>query len=370
MQLKLKYIRDFFTIAFFLLVCLAVKAQDGNSSRASKKSSAFVSILGKVLELGSDGGNITIITSSGDKIKVAFDERLELRRIPAGETTLRNAANIEFKEIVVGDAAFMRGKFLKPKTSFLARRVIIIARADIEEKEKKRLEEWRSRGIVGNVKKVDLNARKILIQKRGSISEMAEVLIQKDTVFRRYKANAANMNDYKSSDINAIKAGDQIRALTKTDANGKVIAEEIFSGSFRTIIGKVSAVNNEKQELSITDVRNGEAITIVVSEGANVKRLTEKSIESFMEKSQIGRPEKKADLKRSNERIDLTALLKQSPKVKFSEFKAGETIVIACVAPLDAKKVVGITIVNGMDILSAKLGKPIKGEERYNLDVF
>lgn len=372
MQFKLKYISVFLTIAFFLVAFLSVKAQDGNSSKSSEKGSAFVNILGKVLELGSDGGSIMIITSSGDKINVAFDERIELRKIPAGETTLRNAANIEFKEIVVGDAAVVRGKFLKPKTSFLARQIIITARTDIEEKEKKRREEWRSRGIAGNVKQVDLNAGKILIQKRDDISEMVEIFTQEDTVFQRYETNAANMNDYKSSDINAIKAGDQVRVLTKQDTNGQVVAEEIFSGFFRTIIGKVNAVNKEERELSIIDIKNEESVTVVVSDGANIRRLTEKSIESFMEKSQISRPEKKADLKGNNEKINLTAFLKQSPKVKFSEFKAGETIVIACVAPLNAKRIVGITIVSGMDLLSAQLGKTRDGkdEERYNLDVF
>ena len=359
-------------IVSFLVVCLAVKAQDGNSSKSSKKRGAFVNISGKVLELGPDGSSIAILTSSGDRVNIAFDERIEFKRIPAGETTLRNAANIEFKEIMAGDAAVARGKFLKPKISFLALQVIIITLSDIEEKKKRKREEWKLRGIAGDVKQVDLNAGKILIRKRGGISEIAEVSIRKDTVFQRYEANAVSVNDYKPSNVNAIKVGDQIRVLTKPDANGKIIAEEVFSGSFRTIIGKISVVDKEKRELSITDAKNGELIIVVVSKETNIRRLTEKSIKSFIEKGQIGKPKKKANLKRSSEKINLTALLKRSPRIKVSELKTGETIVIACVAPLNSKRVVGMTIVNEIDLLSAQLGKPRDGKakERYNLDVF
>ena len=217
-------------LAILLLGVLTAGAQESDSSTRRKASGAFTSIPGKVLEVDAVGRKIVVAASKGGRINVTFDKRIEFKRVPAGETTLANASDIKLEEIAVGDSALVRGKVLQAGTSFLARQIIIIAQSDIAERQKKDRERWKLRGITGDVKRINPDTGRISILKKGDTSELIEIVVRENTSFQRYEANAVSLSDFKSSDISAIKEGDQIRVLGNRTADRQVIAEEIFPG--------------------------------------------------------------------------------------------------------------------------------------------
>ena len=134
----------------------------------------------------------------------------------------------------------------------------------------------------------------------------------------------------------------------------------------------MSAISKEKREFKITDLQNGQSVTVVLNTRTNLRRLTEQSIDKLIGKNQNAGAAKGSQLKKNTGKINLTDLLDQSPKMEISELKSGETIVIASAAPLKAARIVGITVAAGIDLLTSRLGKPPGGKtrERYNLDVF
>ena len=66
----------------------------------------------------------------------------------------------------------------------------------------------------------------------------------KDTVIRRYAPDSMKFDDAKSSTLQEIQPGDQLRARGNRSADGtELTAEEIVTGNFRNVAGIVNSVD-------------------------------------------------------------------------------------------------------------------------------
>jgi len=74
----------------------------------------------------------------------------------------------------------------------------------------------------------------------------ALVFVAVTTIVRRYSPDSVKFDDAKPGTLDQIKAGDQLRARGTRNAEGtELAAEEIVSGSFRSIAGTIDSEQSD-----------------------------------------------------------------------------------------------------------------------------
>jgi hypothetical protein len=339
------------------------------------------SVFGKVTAIDKAAKQINIVTAKGENVTVAFDERTVYKRVPPGEKTLDKAVDSSLDEISVGDQTFARGQALDNRASMLARQLILMTQREISQRRERKREEWQQRGVAGIVTGVDLAKKEITAQVRAADGTPASIVISTDNaLLRRYQPNSVKFSDAQASSLDAVKTGDQIRALGERGGDGsRLAAEEIVSGAFRTISGKIASVDAEKNEFKIVDSQSRQTITVSVSKDSNLRRLTADAAKELIQKNADA---DKTALKTNNapsdaasrspkQSLDLVNVLETFPKLTVAEIKAGETVVISSVAEADAQQVTAAIIVSGIELLGNISGKSSGSNLRrmLNLDV-
>jgi hypothetical protein len=100
------------------------------------------------------------------------------------------------------------------------------------------------------------------------------VHVAKDTIIRRYSPESVKFDDAKLSTLEAIKAGDQLRARGTRSADGKDFqAQEIVSGSFRNIAGTISSVDAAANAISVADAISKHGVTVKITSESQVRKL-------------------------------------------------------------------------------------------------
>src|SRR5437879_4364266 len=128
---------------FLILIILAVLGA-GPASRAQQKAE---SVIGAIVSIDANNRSAILKTDAGTSIAVKTDENTVCLRIPAGEKTLAKATPIQFADITAGDRVLAHGA--RTEEQFLAQRLVVMPRAEVDKKRAHDLEEWRQRGIGG-----------------------------------------------------------------------------------------------------------------------------------------------------------------------------------------------------------------------------
>ena len=83
-------------------------------------------------------------------------------------------------------------------------------------------------------------------------------------------------DEAKVADINAIRAGDQLRARGAKNADGtEVTAEEAISGSFRNVSGLIPSVDTGSSTLVVKDLATKKQVTVHITPDTQLRRLDE-----------------------------------------------------------------------------------------------
>src|SRR5271168_131769 len=125
------------------------------SAAAQEKRPVSDSVLGTVTAIDAASHAVTIKTDPGATVIIMIDDKTAFLRVPAGQTSLANAATIQFSDIVTGDKILARGTLNAEKTQLASNRLIVISKSDLETLHKQELDDWRKRGIYGVVKAVN-----------------------------------------------------------------------------------------------------------------------------------------------------------------------------------------------------------------------
>ena len=135
------------------------------------------------------------------------------------------------------------------------------------------------------------------------------------------------MEDYQPGGIETVKTGDQIRALGNISADGaRYDAEEIFTGSFKVMSGKVKSIDREAGEFTIVDSKDNRTITVLVNKDSNFKRLTPESMAKYQGS---GADANSGTQGNAPKVINLTRMLENASRITVSDIKEGEALVIA-----------------------------------------
>jgi hypothetical protein len=222
-----------------------------------------------------DRNAITLTPDSGPDIAVIVQPNARILRIAPGEKDLKNAAAVQLQDLQVGDRVRVRGQASADGTSIAALEVIVIPHSDLEARHEQERQDWQKRGLGGLVSTVDpaTGTVTIAVTSLGGKKNIA-VQTSKITVFRRYAPDSVKFDDAKSSTLQEIQPGDQLRARGDRSADGSELkAEEIVTGSFRNVAGMVNSVDASAGTITVQDLLSKEAVQVKITSESQLHKL-------------------------------------------------------------------------------------------------
>src|SRR5688572_17245787 len=203
-----------------------------------------------------EGGKIVLQTKDG-AIDVVLSAATQYKRVPPENPTLKAAVVAALADIGAGDKLLATGAVSADKKQIPAKAIYILSKAEIAQKLSKEAEEWRKRGIVGRVTKVDFQTGQVTISVRGMTGETETVVSPKENAkFLRYAPDSIKYSEAKPSNVREIFVGDIVRALgDKSEDGASFKAEQILSGAFQTVGGTIKSVDAAKNEIVIENIQ-------------------------------------------------------------------------------------------------------------------
>ncbi len=233
-------------------------------------------VLGDVVAVDAAAKQIFVKTDAGAVVVVSVADTTKIVKNPPGEAKLDKSAPYTLAEIAAGDRLLALGKLSDDgKTLASPRAVVINTKADIDKKRETERGEWQARGVVGTVSAVNAETKEITIQTRTPEGPKPVVIAASGPAvkLRRYAPDSIKFADAKPSAFEEVKAGDQLRAKGEKSADGaKFTAEEVVTGTFRTTLGTVKAVDAAKNEITI-EQQDKKLLTVVVRPDTMLKQV-------------------------------------------------------------------------------------------------
>lgn len=322
--------------------------------------------LGDVTSIDAANHQLIIKTKDGDII-VVLDDKTEYKKVKPGETSLKNAEPATLTDIGVGDRVIALGRVAEDRKSVPAKRVVLMTKAAIAQKQEHDREEWKLRGIVGRITSLNAETKEINLMMRAPVGEHAILIPVTDKVtLRRYAPDSVKFSDARPSSFSELKIGDQVRALGDKSTDGTRFAPvEIVSGSFRMVGGAITAINPATHEITIANLQSGQPIVIVTNADSLMRRIPpEMAAMIAQRRAQAGAsgnavtpPPSAAGAGGAGQRPqggrggDFDEMLERLPPVTIAELKKGDVIAVSSTTGVDPSRVTAIKLVAGIEAL-------------------
>jgi hypothetical protein len=224
------------------------------------------------------GSNTLSVKSDADGVtQIEVPSTAAILRIAPGAKNLSAAAKILFSDLAIGDRVLVTPDPNATSATAQALRIIAVKQSDLAEKQRKDREDWQLRGVGGLVKSVDVATGDIVLSTgSGATAKAITVHTTKTTVLKRYAPASVRFDDAQVAPIDAIHAGDQLRARGTKNADGtEITAEDVVSGSFRNIAGTIVSLDTAGSTLIVKDLATKKPVTIHITADAQMRRLPE-----------------------------------------------------------------------------------------------
>ncbi len=341
-----------------------------------------------VLKIDAGAKELIVKPDAGGELAVTLAPKHSLRKIALGETDLRKAATIEVTDIAVGDRVMVRGVESADQKAMTASLILVMSSSDVAKKQEEERADWDKRGVNGIVtavtpESVTLNVRTLAGAKTVTVVPEAKAII------RRYTTDSVKFADAKDSTLAEIKVGDQVRARgDKSDDGTKLKAEEIVSGTFKTIAATVVSIDVAHSQLTVKDLDSKKTLVVKVNADSNMKRLSDPIAQMIARRvhpdAYAGRggggggrgdgggpPDGGAGMRGGGggggRGGDLQQMLDRQPAVTIADLKVGEPIVISSAVGASTDHIMAITMLAGVEPILRSPGKPEMSLGGWNL---
>jgi hypothetical protein len=225
-----------------------------------------------------NGNALTVKADAGEERQVMVPSEAILKRIAPGEKDLSKAGTISFGDLAVGDRVLVKLDPDAAGSTARAAQIIAIKQEDLAQKQQKDRDDWQRRGVAGLVKSVDAGTGTLMLTTgAGATAKTVTVHTTKSTMLRRYAPGSVRFDDAKPAPLDAIQAGDQLRARGAKNADGtEITADEVVSGSFRNISGTIASLDAASSTLVVKDLATKKTVTIHITAQAQMKRLPDR----------------------------------------------------------------------------------------------
>jgi len=221
-----------------------------------------------------NGNNITLTTDANTDVNLAVQDGAKIVRIEPGQKDLKSATPVRLEDLQVGDRILARGSSSGAGQPVAVSLIVLMKKTDISHMQEQQRQDWQ-RGVGGLVKSVDPAGQSITITTgAGPTAKTVTIHISNQTVLRRYAPGSVNFEDAKSAPLDQVRPGDQLRARGERNADGtELTAQEIVSGSFRNIAGRITAVDPSANQLTVMDLLTKKPVVITLTANSEVRKL-------------------------------------------------------------------------------------------------
>ena len=337
-------------------------------------------VVGEVTSVDADSGRLSLRSDDGSVVAVTLIEGAAVLKSRPGATDLTGATKLTLAEIAAGDRVMVRGAPGADK-EIKARQVVVMARADISEKQAHERAEWR-RGIAGVVTAVDAGTGEITVDAGAPEGRRPVVLATagRKVRFRRYAHGSPRFADARESTLGDLAVGDQLRAVGEREGDGaRFLPDQIVAGSFESRFGAVTSVDVEHGRIEITENGKSEPLAVVVGAKALLRRLPAEF--AAMMAMRGGRPGegggKGGGEGRSGEKEgggpgggmgrgpgggrmgggNVTDMLDRLPEMGLKDLAVGDRVLVTTGAARPGEPLHAVTVVAGLEALAADPGK-------------
>ena len=356
----MKKVFGVFALVLFALT-MSVQAQGNDPAITTTR------VFGKITEINAPAGVMTVKTEAGSVVSVKLNEKTTYERMPVGETDRTKAVTIGLTEIAVGDGVYVKGYVAEDRKSVPAQKVTIVSQSEIAKKQDKERAEWRARGLSGVIAALNPQTKEITLTTRTAAGSTPIIIPVTDKVkMRRYAPDSIKFSEAKKSSWDELKVGDQLRAKGDRSADGtRFTAEEIVTGSFRTLGGAITSVDAASSEIKISNIQDQQPLTVVVRKDSTLKRIPPE----FMQMMAAGKPGGASATPPpsggaaagaqggagAGGGFDIQRMIDNLPATTLAELKPGEMILLLSTAGADPTRVTAITLVSGVEPIFAML---------------
>jgi len=341
--------------------------------------SAVRTIYGAVTKIDAAARELVVKADSGGEIAITLQPTASFRRVTPGEKDLRNAASIALTDIGVGDRVMARGKSSEDQKSVTATLIVVMSQTDIAKKQAAERADWEKRGVVGEV--IAVAPDQITLKVRGKPMTIA---LAPNAIVRRYVPDSVKFADAKLSTLAEIKTGDQVRARgEKSEDGSKMTAEEIVSGTFRTIAGLVVSVDAQQNQMRINDLDTKKPVVVKINPDSNLRRLNPQvaqmiamRVHGGAEGGRGGQPEGPRPAGSPGGPVgmrpggmDIQQIIDRSPNIALADLKAGEPIVVSSTLGATAGQMTAITLLAGVEPILRRPGRSDMSLGGWSLDM-
>ena len=343
--------------------------------------------IGVVQAIDTAARHIKIKTDAGPEITITYEAEARFLQVAPGAKDLANASTVKATDVAVGDRILARGR--SGSDSFIATSIIVMSKTELAKKHAAERAEWERRGIGGLITAVNSASQEITIKAPATITDKPLVIaLEPGVALRRYAPNSVKFSDALPSRFEELSIGDQVRALgTINEDRSRFIAEELVSGSFRTVAATVVELDVGKSTIVITDLASSKRIQVQLVRDSTMRRLSPQVTQMLAARNQgaassaptsaEGNRSSAAnsrgtasDASQQNPK-DFQSVLEKLPTISVADLKPGDALIISCTNSSDTSRVTAITLLAGVEPLlrsSSKGGRTLDLGS-WNLDL-
>lgn len=372
------------SLVLIALASIAVSAQQPDP--AIKATQVF----GKVSEINSSAGQITIKTAAGSTVVASVNEKTTYQRMPPGETDRTKAEQTSLTEITVGDGVVARGFVAADQKSVPAQQIIVVSQSEIAKKNQAERVAW-ARGAKGIVSSLNPSTKEVTVTSRslaGASQAITVALSDKSNIKRFPPDSIPKYENAKTGKFEDIKVGDQFNAKGEKSADGLHLnAEEVLFGTFKVAGGTVTSIDAANGQIKINDLQTKKPLTIVLKPESIIRRLPENMMMAMgggmggPGGPNAGGPRPQGQGQPQGQPQGQTAqgprpqgpggpggpgangprpgggsmadLLERFPTISISDLKVGDTIILSSLPGADPTQLTAIQVVSGVEPLLA-----------------
>lgn len=357
------------------------RGQDAPTQPATP-APASVTVIGTVTDLDIETATITVKSDTGEVVVFPYNDKSQFKRLPLGKTAMADATPITLADIELGDRVTAKKRLTPTGSVAPITLMIVMSKGDIAKKQEIERAAWRERGTFGKVTAVDPDKRTITVSQRtrDGLKELT-ILTNDKTTFRRYAPDSVKFSDAQPSRLEAVRVGDQLRALGKRNEDGTSYeAEQIVFGTFKTLSVTVVSVNAENKEITAKD-DGGATLTLRITPDSTLKQVPEQG--GFFgppgrprpggppagegprpggpPAGESGRPGGMGPGRFMAGGFDPAALIEFLPPLELGELKPETKLLVLTTEGMTPDRVTAITVVKGLDAIFARFARQAAG---------